>query len=118
MNYPKTFETVCEYAELKYNRRSDPSKAKDMSHTYFTNPWANDKAHHMVLFEGEKQIAKRRTEPEVYWVVIDETGRVRKMPARNIRQMTPIPGFAFLDGVWERMFEILDWAKEHRNDEK
>lgn len=108
----KSFETVCKYAELKYNRRTDYSKAKDLSHFYFINPWANDKKHHMVLFEGEKQIARGHTEPEVYWVVIDEEGRVRKMPARNIRRMTPIPGFAFVEGVWEAMFEVLDWVAQ------
>lgn len=116
MKREKTFEMVCEYALLKYPKREGKSRAQDLSHTYFINPWANDKKHHMVLYEGEKQIARGKTEPEVYWVVIDGEGRVRKMPARNIRQMTRIAGFAFVKGVWEAMEEVLDWVEEHKNE--
>lgn len=116
MKRERTFETVCKYALLKYPKREGRSKAQDLSHTYFINPWANDGKHHMVLYEGEKQIARGKTEPEVYWVVIDEEGRVRKMPARNIRQMTRIPGFAFINGVWEAMDEVLDWVEGEPNE--
>lgn len=107
-DYEKSFDTVCAYAEKKYNRRTGRSRAKSLKAFYFTNPWANDGKKHMVLFETEKQIARGHKEPETYWVVIDQTGRVRKMPSRNIRQMTPIPGFYFEPGVWEHIFDVLD----------
>lgn len=116
--YKRDFETVCAYAELKYDRRTGRSRAKNMAGFFFTNPWANDNKQHMVLFEGEKRIARGRTEPEVYWIVIDETGRVRRMPARNIRQMTPIPGFTFIPGVWEAMFDVLEWAEDRNYGKK
>lgn len=114
----KTFENVCEYALLKYPKRKGKSRAQNLAQTYFTNPWSQSRKKHMVLYEGEKQIARGKTEPEVYWVVIDEDGRVRKMPARNIRQMNRIAGFDFKEGIWEAIVEVLEWKKEHENETK
>ena len=103
------FEIVCAYAQRKIPKRKDieKSRAKDMSRLMFKNPWARDNKHHIVLYETDKQIARGKDKPEVYWVVLDEDGRVRKMPARNIRQMDFIPGFVFAPGVYDHILSVL-----------
>lgn len=108
------FEIVCAYAQRKIPKRKDieKSRAKDMSRLMFKNPWARDNKHHIVLYETDKQIARGKDKPEVYWVVLDEDGRVRKMPARNIRQMDFIPGFVFAPGVYDHILSVLFSNKE------
>ena len=115
MKNPRTFETVCAYAETRYPRRQGESKAKDISKTYFLNPWTADNVQYMVLFETEKRITKGHTEPEVYWVIINEFGGISTMAARNIRKTTKISGFSFQPGVWEQIDEILIEAANNNN---
>ena len=97
------FATICEFALNKFPKRADKSRAKDMTGYIFSNPWTPDPLRYICLYETDKHIARKQDKPEVYWVVIDERGRVRKMPARNIRMMTAEKAFCFEEEIYERI---------------
>lgn len=106
----RNFDTVCRYGELRYNRREGPSKAKDLSCTYYYNHWKQ--VNIMALFEGEKRTLRGHDKPEVCWICIDEFGELSSIPARHLRMMDSICGFGFVPGVWEVMEQLLEWAEE------
>lgn len=110
MEHKKDFETVCRYGELNYKRREGPSRAKDYTQTYYWNHW--QKCSIMALYEGEKRTLRGHDKPEVCWICIDQYGALHSIPSRHLRLMDQKCGFGFIPGVWEAMFDVLDWAEE------
>lgn len=110
-----TFNDVCHYAELSgCSHREDPSRAKDLTQTYYWNPWRG--THIMVLYEAPRRILRGGTKEEVCWWCIDCDANIYNEASRNIRLMTPAKGLGVsIQGV-EKMTKVLNNIKDLRED--
>ena len=102
-----TFTDVCHYAELSgCPHREDQSRAKDLTQTYYWNPWR--KCYLMVLYEGPRRILRGGTKPEVCWWVIDSDGTLWSEASRNIRRMDPAKGLRIGEIGYNRIMKVLN----------
>ena len=102
-----TFTDVCHYAELSgCPHREDQSRAKDLTQTYYWNPWR--KCYLMVLYEGPRRILRGGTKPEVCWWVIDSDGNLWSEASRNIRRMDPAKGLRIGEIGYNRIMKVLN----------
>lgn len=102
-----TFTDVCHYAELSgCPHREDPSKAKDLTQTYYWNPWR--RRYVMVLYEGPRRILRGGTKPEVCWWVIDGDGNLWSETSRNIRLMEPAKGLRIGEMGYNKIMKVLN----------
>ena len=102
-----TFTDVCHYAELSgCPHREDPSKAKDLTQTYYWNPWR--RRYVMVLYEGPRRILRGGTKPEVCWWVIDGDGNLWSEASRNIRLMEPAKGLRIGEMGYDKIMKVLN----------
>lgn len=88
-----TYELVEEYAKQERSPRTDVSRAKDMSHTFWELPWNGMNI--MVLYEGERRTLRGHQKPEVCWICVNEYGDILSIAARHIRQANYKCGFGF-----------------------
>lgn len=108
-----TFEDVCRYAELSNClHREDLSKAKDLTQTYYWNPWRN--CYIMVLYEAPKRLLRGGVNPEVCWWCIDGEGELTNEASRNIRRMTPAKGLGITVDGYDKIMKVLN-MEDHNN---
>ena len=102
-----TFTDVCHYAELSgCPHREDISKSKDLTQTYYWNPWR--KRYIMVLYEAPKRILQGKTEPEVCWWCIDGDGNIMNEASRNIRLMDQAKGLRIGNEGYDKIMKVLN----------
>lgn len=102
-----TFLDVCHYAELSgCPHREDPSRAKDLTQTYYWNPWR--KRYIMVLYEAPRRILRGGTKPEVCWWCIDGDGNLSNEASRNIRLMDQAKGLGITDVGADKIMKVLN----------
>lgn len=102
-----TFNDVCHYAELSgCPHREDQSRAKDLTQTYYWNPWR--RCYLMVLYEGPRRILRGGTKPEVCWWVIDSDGNLWSEASRNIRRMDPAKGLRIGEEGYNKIMKVLN----------
>ena len=112
-----TFNDVCHYAELSgCPHREEPSRAKDLTQTYYWNPWR--KRYIMVLYEAPRRILRGGTKPEVCWWCIDSDANISNEASRNIRLMEPAKGIGMSkEGVDKILTKINNYkAEDEEND--
>lgn len=106
-----TFTDVCHYAELSgCPHREEPSKAKDLTQTYYWNPWK--RRYIMVLYEAPRRILRGGTKPEVCWWCIDADGTLYNEASRNIRMMDSAKGFAIGTEGFNKITKVLNNIQE------
>ena len=102
-----TFTDVCHYAELSgCPHREDSSKAKDLTQTYYWNPWR--RRYIMVLYEAPRRILRGGTKPEVCWWCIDGNGNLMNEASRNIRLMVPAKGIGIGKEGYEKIITVIN----------
>lgn len=91
-----TFEDVVLYAEIQgFPHRGEPSKAKDLTMTFWFSPWQHVPL--MVLYEAPKRLVRGQPKEEVCWICVDDNGSLYNIPSRHIRRMEYKCGFGFTD---------------------
>lgn len=109
--FEMTFELVCEYAKEAFPPRTDLSKAKDYTKTYWDLPYSGRRV--MALYEGEKRTLRGHDKPEVCWICVDEYAGVFSVPSRYIRQADMVCGFGFNPSGRQRLIDYFyDKQKE------
>lgn len=106
-----TFTDVCHYAELSgCLHREDPSRAKDLTQTYYWNPWR--RRYIMVLYEAPRRVLRGGTKAEVCWWCIDGDANISNEASRNLRLMTPAKGIGISDMGYEKIMKTINGYME------